>query len=116
MKITSEKAFDLLPYLVDIYDKLNIDQYRKELQRKYKGKQVDQLEVGIEVVKYIIKNAPKIKEEFFQIVAIVDDKDIEEVKKQSFLVTIGTVQKLFTDPELMSFFKQAAGPEDTEKR
>lgn len=104
--ITSEQAFDLLPYVVDIYDKLNMDAYRKELQKKYKDKKVDEMEVGIEVVKYVIKNAGKIKDEFFAIVSIIENRSVEDVKRQPFIQTILAIQKIFMDPDLMGFFKQ----------
>ncbi|MDQ0340272.1 hypothetical protein J2S00_003077 [Caldalkalibacillus uzonensis] len=105
--MNTEQVFDLLPVVVDIYDKLNIDRYRKELQKKYQGKKVDPTEVGIEVFKYILKHSGKVKEEFFQIVSIVENRPVEEVKKQSFLKTMNTIKEIFSDPELMDFFKQA---------
>ncbi|TCT23394.1 hypothetical protein EDD68_107108 [Melghiribacillus thermohalophilus] len=105
--MNTEQAFDLLPHVVDIYDKLDLDQYRKDVQKKYKGKKVDQTQVGIDAFKYVLKNSHKVKEEFFQIVAIVEDRPVEEVKRQSFLKTVNSIKKVFTDPELMDFFKQA---------
>jgi hypothetical protein len=62
MIISSEKAFDLLPYAVDVFDKLELQDYIKKLQVKSKGKNKE--ETGIELVKYIVKNSSKIKRNF----------------------------------------------------
>lgn len=106
--ITSEQAFDMLPYAVDIYDKLNFDKYRKELVKKYKGqKTIDYLDPVIDAAKFILKNSGKIKREVFNIVAIAENKKLEEVKQQSFFKTIQTFKKILSDPDLVSFFKEA---------
>jgi hypothetical protein len=105
--INSEQAFDMLPYVVDIYDKLDIDGYRKQLTEKYRGKKVDQKELGIQSFKYIFKNSQKVKKEFFNIVAIAEKRDLEAVKKESIVKTILTIKAIFSDPELVDFFKQA---------
>ncbi len=105
--ITSEQVFDMLPHVTDIYDKLDLNAYRKELNASFKGKEVDKTEVGIMVFKYVLKNSIKVKEEFFNIVATVEGKPLEEVKKQSIVKTIATIKNIFSDKEMMDFFKQA---------
>lgn len=105
--ITSEQAFDMLPFMVDIYDKLDINNYRKELNESLQGKEVDKMEVGITVMKYILKNSSRVKEEFFNIVAISEGKPVEQVRQQSLLSTINAIKAIFSDKELMGFFKQA---------
>lgn len=110
--INSEQAFELLPYAVDIYEKIDFDSYRKKVQADYKklnkqGKKVDPTDAGIDAFKHILRNSTKVKEEFFEIVAIIDGKDVEEIRKQSFIKTVGTIKELFSDKELVSFFKQA---------
>ncbi len=105
--INSNQAFDMLPFMVDIYDKLKIDSYRKNLIEKTKGKTVDKKELGIDLVKYIVKNSKNVKEEFFNIVAIAEEKTIEEIKSQSLVKTIKTFNEIFTDPDLTDFFKSA---------
>ena len=105
--INTDKAFDMLPFVVDMYDKLEIDQYRKALQEKHKGKEADKLTVGIEVVKYLIKNINKAKPEVYGIVSVMQDKSIEEIKSQPFTKTFMDIKDVFTDKELVDFFKQA---------
>lgn len=105
--INTEKVFDMLPTVVDIWDKLDVDAYRKRIVEENKGKKLDAQSVGINLIKYILVNTPKVKEDFFNIVAIFDNKTVEEVKAQSFGETIKTVKDIFQDKELMDFFKEA---------
>lgn len=106
--LKTEKIFDMLPSVVVLYDKLDIDGYRKKLAEQNKGKKNLNNEVlGIELFKYILKNSGKIKEEVFEIVAIFEDKTIDEVKAQSFMTTINTVRDIFQDKETTDFLAQA---------
>lgn len=108
MSINSEQAFDMLPYVVDIYEKIDMDGYRKKILEENKGKEdVDTQQLGVSAIKYVLKNSAKVKEEFFIIVAIAEEKGIDEVKKQSFLKTVQSAKAIFSDPELVDFFKQA---------
>lgn len=101
--ITTEKAYDMLPHMVDIFDKLEVKEYGTKRAKKVK----DSKELGIDILKYVVKNSGKVKEEFFQVVAIAQDKTVEEVKKQGLMTTINTVKEIFKDDELMDFFKSA---------
>ena len=105
--ISSEKLFDMLPTAVVLYDKLDIDTYRKKLTEENKKKKLDTKSLGIDLFKHILKDSGKVKEEIFEIVAIFQDAKIEEVKAQSFGKTITTVKAVFTDKEATDFFKQA---------
>lgn len=107
--ITSEQAFDMLPYAVDIFDKLSIKEYAQKQAKKAKGKtdEEKQENLGMDIVKYIIKNSGKVKEEFFNMVAIAEYKKVEEVKKQGIVKTIKIFEEIFNDTELMDFFRRA---------
>lgn len=100
--INTEQAFDMLPYVSDIYAKLDFESYRKTIN---KGKDIET--VGLDAIMFIIKNSGKIKAEIFEIVAVVDGKTADEVKKQPITKTLFTFKALFTDTELMDFFKGA---------
>lgn len=105
--ISTEKAFDALPSVVTIYDKLDIDGYRKKIAQENNEKSLNAEAVGIDLIKYILTNTPKVKEEAFSIVAIFEDKTVEEIKTQSFGKTFMAIKTIFADKELMGFFKQA---------
>ncbi|WP_416149506.1 hypothetical protein ACM26V_00455 [Salipaludibacillus sp. HK11] len=104
--IDSEQAFDMLPYVAAIYDKVDFDTYRKDLAKKKINKD-DYLWAAIDGAKYILRNSGKVKNEFFHIVSIAQKKTPNEVKKQPFFKTIVTIKTIFSDPELVAFFKQA---------
>ncbi|EGW36462.1 hypothetical protein [Desulfosporosinus sp. OT] len=105
--ITTEKAFDMLPAVVDLYDKLDIDAYRKKVTEENKGKKLDQTSLGINLFKFVLKNSAKIKDEVFEIVAIFESKTVEEIKAQSFMTTMNSFREIFADKEAVSFFRQA---------
>lgn len=103
----TDKAFDMLPYVVDAYEKLDIDNYIKEKRKEYKENPVSQNQAGIDLFKYILRNAAKIKIEIISIVAVMQDKTPEEVAKQDFMLTVIQIKNLLTDKEKMDFFEEA---------
>ena len=105
--ITNDMAFDMLPHAVDLFDKLELIDYYKEFKEKYKGKNMDKIEAGIEFFRYILKNLGKAKQEVYSIVAIMEGKTAEEVLNQPFAKTIMTFKSILADKETMDFFKQA---------
>lgn len=105
--ITTEKAFDMLPIVVDLYDKLDIDGYRKKMAEENKGKDLDQMTMGINLFKFVLRNSSKAKNEVFEIVAAFEEKTVEEIKAQNFISTMNTFREIFSDKEAVSFFKQA---------
>lgn len=106
MLLDSEQVFDMLPYAVDIFEKLEVQDFiKKNKIRDAKDDEIKQK--GIELVKYISKNCRKVKEEFFAIVAIAEGKTAEEIKKQPFTKTVTTFIEIFSDQELITFFKSA---------
>jgi len=112
IKISTDKAIDMLPSVVDMWDKLGIDEYRKELSKKYKG---NSEQAGIDVIKHVIKNIKKVKVEIIEAVSIIEEKDIEEIKNQNIIKTINTLKEAFSDKELVGFFSSAMGS-DTEEQ
>ena len=108
--ISTEKAFDLLPHMVDIFDKLEI----KEYVQQNKGKENDAEKAGYELILYIMRKAPKVKDEVIRVVASIEEKPEEEIRKQSIFVTIKSFKELLEADGMMDFFSSAMGS-DTEK-
>lgn len=111
MKVNTEQAFDMLPHAADIYTNLNLKEYFKKNQVKPKKDEdltAAKKLAGIDAIAYILKNSPKAKNEFFHIVAIFEEKTVDEVKKQPITTTIKTIKEIMTDEELMDFFTQVA--------
>ena len=108
MAFSTEKAFDMLPVITVLYGKLDIDGYRKKIVNQNKDKKdVNNEAIGIDLLKYILKNSTKIKEEVFEIVAIIEEKTIDEIKTQNFMKTINTIKDIFQDKETTDFLAQA---------
>ena len=113
MTISTEKSFDMLPYAVDIFEKLDIQERGKrifeDLQKANPDRPAEELqkEVGIAVIKYIAKNLPKIKEEFFALVAVASDVDVKTAKARPLAESIQVLKDVFLDAELLGFFKAA---------
>ena len=105
--ISTEKAFSLLPSVVDLYDKLQIDDYRKKIAEENKDKKLDQMTSGINLFKFVLKNSAKVKEEVFEIVAVFEEKTVEEIKAQDFMLTINTFKEIFSDKDAVGLFTQA---------
>lgn len=110
--ISSEKAFDMLPYVADIYENLDIKDYIKKNTINASGKSKDELkalqsEVGVKMIMHIVKNSSKVKNEVFNIVAVFSDITLEEAKQQDFLKTIQVFKGIFSNKDLTNFFKQA---------
>lgn len=112
MKISTEKAFDALPYAVEIYEKLKFDNYIKATREKIaiekkQGKKIDEAIVGIDMFKFVIKNLNKVKEEVFYLLATIENKNVDEVKEQDMIATIKSLKGLFENKELIELFKSA---------
>lgn len=105
--VSTEKVFDMLPVVVEIYNKLDIDTYRKELEKENVGKRLNKNDLGINIFKHVLKNSLTVKKECFEIVSIFAEKTIEEVKAQSFGKTMSAMKEIFTDKEALDFFKSA---------
>ena len=109
--ITTEQGFDMLPYVSDIYEKLNLEKYILDTRKKNKGKDnKDELQImglGLSMGSYILKQSPKIKVEIFSIVAIIEGVTIEEAYKKGIFKALNIIKELFEDKEAMNFFKQA---------
>lgn len=107
--LSTEKAFEILPYISDIYEKIDLSEFIKKYQENKKEEDVAnrQIIAGLDLFSFMMKQSGKVKEEFFNIVSIVEEKEIEEVKEQPFAKTLKTIKDLFTDKELSDFFKTA---------
>lgn len=107
--LSTEKAFEILPYISDIYEKLDFSEFIKKYQENKAEEDSERRQIiaGLDIFSFIMKQSGKVKDEFFNIVAIVEDKEIEEIKKQSFAKTLKTIKDIFTDKETVDFFKQA---------
>lgn len=113
-EISTDKALDLLceltlPLTTIATDKELIEAIYK---RTVVAKETTQSEKNIIGTMQVAKNLkviiPKLlkthKNEVYEVLAIINEKDVEEIKKQSLIETIKEVKELLQDEELKSFF------------
>ena len=103
--ITTDKALDLVPYMVDIYEKMDKGLLDKSVR---KG---DTAEVGKKAMVSILKNLNKFKPEIYGMVSVVTETTPEEVSNQNILKTLKVFKEIynemFKDPEMADFFGSA---------
>lgn len=117
--ITSEKAYDMLPYASDIYEKLDIKKFiedKKIVVEEGENIETKLISVILDLGNFVLKESPKIKSEVFNIVAILEDKTMEEVLAQSPIKTIRAFKSIFEDKETLDFLTQVVKQEDMQKR
>ena len=111
--VNTEQAFDMLPHVIAIYEKLNLKAVGKaateqvvKSQPKIAAAELRNA-VGEKVIMQVIKESPKVKEDFFNIIAIAAGKTVVEAKALSLAVSVKIFRDVFTDQELWAFFKEA---------
>lgn len=104
MDLTNKQVFKILPYVSDIYEKLEFKKTIKDLGKKNKD---NTFFLGMDLIMgHILKNSGKIQKEVFNIVAIAENKSVKEVEEGSFIETIKTFKDVL-DKDTLAFFKQA---------
>ena len=113
--LSTENGLELLPLIGEIYEKLEIKEYmKKESQKavaKFKGLSKEEManKIGLDVLLdtvfiLIFKNAKLIKEEIFEIVSIVQEVEIEVVRKQGLIKSILVLKTLLNDEDIKQLF------------
>lgn len=103
--ISTEKAFDLLPDVIEIAEKLEI----KEYIAKNQGKTNDAQEAGFALIFHIAKNMGKVKENVIALLAKVEDKTEKEIAEQPVGKTYNDFKALMQSEGVMDFFSSAMG-------
>ena len=101
MKISTDKAVDILievtPYISDIVNDKDI----KAVIEKYKSNPTDTLSYMSELLPTFLK---KHREPIYIILSELNGVTLEAIKKQSIFKTITQIKELAKDKEIMSFF------------
>lgn len=119
-QMTTDRATDVLceltPHIAAI---VSDEELLTELRRTVDPKEVaTKAELMAKGVEKITKLAPivlkKRKEAVFGLLAVLNDKTVEEIGKQNILATMAQVREVVKDKELMDFFKSCVGSEGSE--
>ena len=101
--ITTDKALDMVPYIVDIYEKLDKD--------LLKDKSGSTTEIGKKALVAILKNVNKFKPEIYGMVSVAMEEPVDKIRDQSVVKTLlafkAIYNDIFKDPEMMDFFGDA---------
>ena len=119
-ELTTESAADVLceitPHLATIAtDEELLEELRRTIDKKGAASKAELLALGIEKV---TKLAPlvlkKRRNDVFGILAALNGKDIGDIAKQNFLVTMRQLREIVKDKDLMNFFKSCVDVEGSE--
>ena len=107
--LNTEQVFDALPYVAEIFEKLEIQSTLAEMRKEVKGENTaeKQNELGEKLILHVVKNIGRCKDSFFPFLAIICECTEEEAKKKSVAETLTALRAIAKDEELMSFFKSA---------
>lgn len=110
-ELSTDRALDVFCELVPYIDSILVDEELiGEIKRKVKlpegSSRADFLNIGVEKVNKIVPILLKKKRgDIYGILSILNDKPVEEIGKQNFLVTASQVRDVLKDRDLIDFFK-----------
>ena len=111
--VAVDKLCLIVPYLCDIADKANTDaELHKAIEegRKSTDKRMTTQ------LRFLAQVIGKCKDEVFEILSVVYDKTVDEVKEQDFMsTTIPQVIKLWNNPDIQAFFTKQSPKQTVEQ-
>lgn len=114
-ELETDRAMDvfceLVPYIENITsDKQLIDILKKKMNVTEKTTNAEKMSMAVEklnaIAPIILK---KRKDDVLNIIAIINGKPLDEVKKQSIIKTMIDVREIIRDKDFVDFFKSFAG-------
>lgn len=119
-ELSTDRATDVLceltPYIANIVsDEELLEELKKAVDRKDIVNKAQWLAVGAEKITKILPILlKKRKEDVFGILAVINEKTVEQIAKQNILVTLKQAKTAFKDKELIDFFKSCMDTEEGE--
>jgi len=122
-QLSTGQALDALcrltPQISNILDdKAILDEIVGLLPDKKDAKDTDVYGSGFRMMAGLGKLVPLLlrdhKEDVYCILSVLNEKEPSEIAAQGLMETVAQVRELFTDRELMAFFKSSAGREEIE--
>jgi|LSQX01.2.fsa_nt_gb hypothetical protein len=107
MKLTTDKAVDLLieitPYIVEISADTEL---REVISKQKKAKKPDEFGLYAGLIPLFLK---KYRPAVYKLLGAIYEKTEQEIADQSFTETIGQIKEIASDKELLSFFTSLGG-------
>lgn len=122
-QLSTGQALDALcrltPQISNILDdKAILDEIVALLPDKKKSEETDVYGSGFRMMAGLGKLVPLLlrdhKEDVYCILSVLNEKEPEEIAAQELMETMSQLRELFTDRELMAFFKSSVEQEGTE--
>ena len=119
-QLTTDRAADVLceltPYVANIVsDEDLLAEIKKAVDAKDIQNKAQYLAIGAEKITKILPILlKKRKNDVFGILAVINEKNIEEIAKQNILVTLKQAKTAFKDKELIDFFKSCMDTDEGE--
>lgn len=119
-ELSTDRATDVLceltPYIANIVsDEELLEELKKAVDRKDIVNKAQWLAVGAEKITKILPILlKKRKEDVFGILAVMNEKSVEQIAKQNILVTLKQAKTAFKDKDLIDFFKSCMDTEEGE--
>lgn len=119
-QFSTEKAADVLceiaPFAINILSDADlIEELRSALDMKQANTPAERLAlIGNKFAKIVPIVLKGRKEDVFGIIGALNEKSIEEIKKQNVLVTMKQIKEISKDKELLDFFRSCTDAEESE--
>ena len=119
-QLTTDRAADVLceltPYVANIVsDEDLLAELKKAVDAKDIQNKAQYLAIGAEKITKILPILlKKRKNDVFGILAVINEKSINEIAKQNILVTLKQAKTAFKDKELIDFFKSCMDTDEGE--
>lgn len=119
-EMTTDRAMDVLceitPCIANITaDEELLEELRNAIDPKAVKTKAELMVKGVEkVTKLVPIVLKKRKADVFGILAVLNEKTVEEIGKQNIIATMAQVREVVKDKDLMDFFKSCVGSEGSE--
>ena len=119
-QLTTDRAADVLceltPYIANIVsDEDLLTELKKAVDAKDIQNKAQYLAIGAEKITKILPILlKKRKNDVFGILAVMNEKTVDEIAKQNILVTLKQAKTAFKDRELIDFFKSCMDTDEDE--
>ena len=119
-QVNTDKAADVLceitPYATNIFsDEDLMEELKGALDMKDANTMAEKIAIISEKISKIVSILlKKRKADLFGIIGALNDKTVEEIGKQNFLITMKQIKEISKDKELVDFFKSWTDMEESE--
>lgn len=109
--VAIDKLCEIAPALGDIAEGMKTDEEFKNFILKYRKDKTDNISFLFRILPLLLK---KFKSQIFEILSVIGEKNVEDIKAQPIGVTINQLKELFKDEDFRSFFSLSTVQAETQ--